>query len=224
MTFEELRQAGDDVPDQGQPARVPASPFHVFRENPAVNPLGTPSGKIHIHSYVIDSYGYEGRPGTTQPSEPTEWLWSPKAATHPLHLVTKTPAVVMSLSDDNVDTLREVSRINGYGQCDQLTRRMPRRAGSRRATSCACSTTAVRSSVPRFVTDLRADPSACGDRAGRSSWYRPTESGHAGKPRLWRLRQCVDAPGGHLQARPGARWPRAPGERREVRGRGDAER
>ena len=68
-------------------------PSHVnqadFRADPAANPLGTPSGKLEIFSQTIAGYGYDDCPGHPAWMEPVEWLGSPKAAKHPLALVSK---------------------------------------------------------------------------------------------------------------------------------------
>lgn len=44
-----------------------------FREDPILNPLGTPSGKIEIYSKTIEKMQYEGCPAFPQWIEPIEW-------------------------------------------------------------------------------------------------------------------------------------------------------
>ena len=45
-----------------------------FREDPILNPLGTPSGKIEIYSEVIAKMGYKDCKGFPQWFEPIEWI------------------------------------------------------------------------------------------------------------------------------------------------------
>jgi molybdopterin guanine dinucleotide-containing S/N-oxide reductase-like protein len=114
MSFEEFREAGYYVlPTQDSP-EIPAGPFHAFRENPALNPLGTPSGKIEITPSAIAGFGYDDCPAVPQWMEPSEWLGSPKAEEYPFHLITKHPWWRRHSSYGNVDTLNEVAKINGF--------------------------------------------------------------------------------------------------------------
>lgn len=114
MSYEAFREAGYHVfPTQDSP-EIAASPFHAFRENPALNPLGTPSGRIHIHSDEVQGFGYEDCPGTPQWMEPTEWLGSTKTEQFPLHMITKHPVWRRHSSYDNVDALHGNSKIGGY--------------------------------------------------------------------------------------------------------------
>jgi len=111
MTYDQFKQQGyvklpvDDTPYVA---------FSEFRANPALNPLGTPSGKFEIHSAKIDSYHYDDCPGTPQWMEPVEWLGSPKTGTYPLHLLTPHPLWRRHSSYDDVDSLRKNSKINGF--------------------------------------------------------------------------------------------------------------
>lgn len=64
----------------------------AFREDPAVEPLGTPSGKIEIFSAAIEKMGYEGLPGHAVWIPPKEWLGAAAtAARWPLHMVSPHP-------------------------------------------------------------------------------------------------------------------------------------
>lgn len=45
-----------------------------FRNDPVMNPLGTPSGKIEIYSKTIEGYGLDDCPPHPTWLEPTEWL------------------------------------------------------------------------------------------------------------------------------------------------------
>ncbi len=111
MSYEEFRDAGFYKFDVDTSSYVA---FSDFRDNPAVNPLGTESGKIEIHSAKIESYGYDDCPGTPQWIEPTEWLGSPLTKDYPLQMMNKHPLWRRHSSYDNVDTLRKESKINGF--------------------------------------------------------------------------------------------------------------
>jgi len=63
-----------------------------FRVDPEKNPLRTPSGRIELYSETIASFGYADCIGHPKWYEPLEWLGSPKAARHPLHLLSCQPA------------------------------------------------------------------------------------------------------------------------------------
>lgn len=176
MSYEEFREAGYYVfPTQDSP-EIAASPFHAFRENPALNPLSTPSGRIHIHSDVVEGYGYDDCPGTPQWMEPTEWLGSPMAEQYPLHMITKHPVWRRHSSYDNVDTLRETSKVNGFepvtlNPADAEARGIAsgdvvRVFNDRGQTLCgAVVTDAVRPNVVILQ---------------QGSWYRPQQSGTIG--------------------------------------------
>jgi biotin/methionine sulfoxide reductase len=64
----------------------------AFRRDPDANPLRTPSGRIEIFSASIASYGLEDCPGHPVWRQPFEWLGSPAAARHPLHLISDQPS------------------------------------------------------------------------------------------------------------------------------------
>ena len=60
----------------------------AFRENPAKNRLGTPSGKIELYSPVIAKMGYADCPPMPTWIEPKEWLGdAKKTAKYPIHIV-----------------------------------------------------------------------------------------------------------------------------------------
>lgn len=63
-----------------------------FREDPAKNPLKTPSGRIEIFSEKIASFGYDDCPGHATWIEPIEWLGSKTAERYPLHMLSDQPA------------------------------------------------------------------------------------------------------------------------------------
>jgi biotin/methionine sulfoxide reductase len=62
-----------------------------FRDDPAADPLETPSGKIEIFSGTIAGFGYDDCPGHPTWLEPAEWLGSPRTARFPLHLIANNP-------------------------------------------------------------------------------------------------------------------------------------
>ena len=66
--------------------------FGAFRADPEAHPLRTPSGKIHLYSKTIASFGYEDCPGHPAFLDSEERLGSPRAARFPLALVANNPA------------------------------------------------------------------------------------------------------------------------------------
>ncbi len=77
--------------------------FEDFRKDPAAHPLDTPSGRIEIFSERIAGFGYADCPGHAHWFEPVEWLGSPEAATHPLHLLTDQPFTKLHSQLDHAD-------------------------------------------------------------------------------------------------------------------------
>jgi biotin/methionine sulfoxide reductase len=63
----------------------------AFREDPAVNKLGTESGKIEISSERIKSFNYDDCPAHATWLEPAEWLGARQAVRYPLHLLSHQP-------------------------------------------------------------------------------------------------------------------------------------
>jgi len=66
--------------------------FEAFRADPERHPLGTPSGRIEIHSQVIESFGYADCPGHPVWLDKVEFQGSERAARFPLHLISNQPA------------------------------------------------------------------------------------------------------------------------------------
>ncbi len=52
--------------------------YQAFRDNPIMNPLGTPSGKIEIYSQTIEGYNYPDCPPHPTWLEPNEWVGNAK--------------------------------------------------------------------------------------------------------------------------------------------------
>jgi trimethylamine-N-oxide reductase (cytochrome c) len=75
--------------------------YSDFIENPALNPLGTPSGKIEIYSETIASFNYDDSPPHPMWIEPSEWLGSPQTDKYPLHVVTHHPKYRLHSQLDN---------------------------------------------------------------------------------------------------------------------------
>ena len=71
--------------------QTPTMMLKPFRDDPEVNPLGTPSGKVEIFSEAIDGFGYDDCPGHPVWLEPGEWLGSDQAERFPLHLTATQP-------------------------------------------------------------------------------------------------------------------------------------
>jgi biotin/methionine sulfoxide reductase len=72
--------------------RTPTVMLESFRNDPAGQPLRTPSGKVEIFSERIDGFGYEDCPGHPVWLDPAEWLGGELAARFPLHLTATQPA------------------------------------------------------------------------------------------------------------------------------------
>ena len=62
-----------------------------FRQNPILNALPTPSGRIELYSEIIASFQYRDCPGHPMWLAPTEWLGSIHVKTYPLHLISGQP-------------------------------------------------------------------------------------------------------------------------------------
>ncbi|MCK0164530.1 molybdopterin-dependent oxidoreductase [Marinobacter sp. S6332] len=107
-TFEEFKTKGwfeNAMPKE------PQNLLKAFRENPAANPLGTPSGKIEIFSETVAGFGYEECPGFPFWNEPKEWLGQ-ESPEYPLHLVSNQPKNKLHSQLDHGSYSRK-SKING---------------------------------------------------------------------------------------------------------------
>jgi biotin/methionine sulfoxide reductase len=83
-----------------------------FRDDPAVNALQTPSGKIEIYSEKIAGFGYHDCPAHPAWIEPAEWLGSSRSASFPLHLLSNQPATRLHSQLDPTE-LSRASKIAG---------------------------------------------------------------------------------------------------------------
>jgi len=88
-SFEELWATG--VVTFERPERPPVL-LEAFRADPEGRPLRTPSGRIQLHSPVIEAFELADCPPTPTWLEPREWLGSPLAQRYPLHLLSNQPA------------------------------------------------------------------------------------------------------------------------------------
>lgn len=79
----------------------PAAMFSGLRDDPAKNPLKTPSGKIELFSEKVASFNYDDAPGHGVWLEPAEWLGSDKAKRFPIHLITNQPRTRLHSQYDN---------------------------------------------------------------------------------------------------------------------------
>ena len=82
-----------------------------FRENPALHPLGTPSGRIELYSKTIEGYHYDDCPPHATWLEPVEWLGSSQATQYPLHLLSPHPRYRLHSQLDNT-WIREWYEVN----------------------------------------------------------------------------------------------------------------
>ncbi len=82
-----------------------------FREDPLLEPLGTPSGKIELYSKTIEKMGYKDCPPHAVWMEPVEWLGSKKAAQYPLHLLSPHPKERVHSQMNHVASLRKTYTI-----------------------------------------------------------------------------------------------------------------
>ncbi len=64
--------------------------YDKFRQDPLLNPLPTPSGKIEIFSKTIEKFGYDDCPPHPTWLEPIEWLGA-KEKKYPLHVNSSHP-------------------------------------------------------------------------------------------------------------------------------------
>lgn len=96
------------------PVKAPAKKwvrYADFREDPLLNPLGTPSGKIEIYSEKVASMGYDDCKGHATWMESFEWsgMKNPPA---PLALVSPHPAERLHSQQDNT-SLRHNYEVQG---------------------------------------------------------------------------------------------------------------
>ncbi|MEX3010410.1 molybdopterin-dependent oxidoreductase [Hoeflea sp. TYP-13] len=120
-TLERAVGAGIELPPYQQlretgwtKVKAPAEPrvmLKAFRENPDLNPLPTPSGRIEFYSEKVAGFGYEDCPGFPFWVEPEEWLGlhMPK---YRLHLISKQPSTKLHAQYDQ-GALSRSAKIRG---------------------------------------------------------------------------------------------------------------
>lgn len=81
--------------------------FADFREDPLLNPLGTPSGKIEIYSATVAAMQYDDCPGHPIWMPPHEWYRGPQAARFPLSLSSGHPINRLHSQLDNTPLRRK---------------------------------------------------------------------------------------------------------------------
>jgi biotin/methionine sulfoxide reductase len=87
--FEELWDKG--VVQLPRPAR-PRVLLEQFRADPQGHPLPTPSGRIQLHSPVIEAFAVADCPPSPSWLPPREWLGADRTERYPLHLLSNQPS------------------------------------------------------------------------------------------------------------------------------------
>ena len=85
-SFEEFYEKGFVRFEKDDESNALYTRLAAFRENPAKNRLGTPSGKIELYSPTIAKMNYADCPAHPAWIEPFEWLGN-ASKKHPLHIV-----------------------------------------------------------------------------------------------------------------------------------------
>jgi trimethylamine-N-oxide reductase (cytochrome c) len=83
-----------------------------YREEPLLEPLGTPSGKIELFSRAIEAMGYDDCPPHPTWMEPIEWLGQ-DGAKYPLHLDTAHPKYRLHSQLNSSSVLRDKYTVQG---------------------------------------------------------------------------------------------------------------
>jgi len=122
LACDEAAASGVNMPDfdtfwQGAPLELPEAAeqpplLAAFRADPQANALRTPSGRIEIHSPVIEGFGYADCPAHPAWLEPSEWLGSEKTRDYPLHLLSNQPKTRLH-SQYDVGSHSRASKIRG---------------------------------------------------------------------------------------------------------------
>lgn len=89
--------------------------YDKFREDPLLNPLPTPSGKIEIYSKTIEKFGYDDCPPHPTWLEPVEWLGA-KTRKYPLHVDSSHPDYRLH-SQLNGTKVRSIYAVAGREPC-----------------------------------------------------------------------------------------------------------
>lgn len=84
----------------------------AFRDDPVVNPLKTPSGKIELYSETIASFGYDDCPPHPTWLEPYERQGTTAAERHPYHLTSNQPITRLHSQFDHAESSR-IAKVQG---------------------------------------------------------------------------------------------------------------
>ena len=147
----------------------------AFRENPELNPLRTPSGRIEITSATIGNFGYDDCPPHPTWLEPAEWLGSAKADRYPLHLLSNQPTSRLH-SQMDVSSVSRASKLNG---CEPLS--LSREDAAARGLTDG-DLVRVFNDRGAFITAVRvaSDLRPGVAQIATGAWYDPEEPGRVG--------------------------------------------
>lgn len=87
--------------------------YAEFRDEPLLEPLGTPSGKIELYSKTIEKMGYDDCPAHPTWMEPVEWVGAANAR-FPLHIDTAHPKHRLHSQLSGSANLREKYTVAGH--------------------------------------------------------------------------------------------------------------
>ncbi|ECI4597751.1 trimethylamine-N-oxide reductase TorA [Salmonella enterica subsp. salamae] len=158
------------------PAGQPWVRHSEFREQPDLNPLGTPSGLIEIFSKTIAGFGYADCPGHPVWMEPFERSHSKATTKYPLHLQSCHPDKRLHSQLCSSDAFRKTYAVAGQEplyMCEQDARARGLKAGD----------------IARVFNDrgqvlagvvISADYAPGVIRIHEGAWYSPQKGGKAG--------------------------------------------
>ncbi len=111
-TFWEQGIVEFDVPEKGKGTRVK---YADFREDPLMNMMPTPTGKIQLFSNAVEKFAAEDCPPHASWLEPAEWLGQ-KDMTYPMHLDSNHPPYRLH-SQLCGTKVRDLYAVNGREPC-----------------------------------------------------------------------------------------------------------
>jgi biotin/methionine sulfoxide reductase len=170
-SYAEFKQAGWFRPE---PPAEPVVMLRDFHDDPAANPLPTPSGKIEIFSETVAGFGYDDCPGHPAWMEPLEWLGG-DTSEHPLHLISNQPGTKLHSQLDQ----------GAYCRAAKIREREPVTMNPADAAARGLKDgdvvrifNARGACLGGLVVDDRIMPGVVQMSTG--AWYDPLESGHPG--------------------------------------------
>jgi len=110
--FEEIWSSGDYIEFPVYPDAKEWVRYAEFREDPELNALGTPSGKIELYSKRIEKMNYPGCGPHPRWYAPSEWWKAPLAKIFPLGLLSSHPPLRLHSQLANT-SLREKYAVSG---------------------------------------------------------------------------------------------------------------